>query len=238
MQCSIGMIFLTAGVWLRVLINESFAPVLIGSLLASIGNIFIINSPSKVAGVWFRPVVAPRVTTLGVMANMASIGLGVVLPSFFVNTHSATKDDVKMMLLWEAVIVTVPAILLIALIRKKPQFPPSFAAGVESKSNYKQDLKTLFRNKNYLWLLLSMSMSYGSLTCFTTCIEYIAKPFDLGSPEKVSSYMLIFAMLAGFVSSVIFVMLLRKSFAFKKILGTGINEFIQQWLGLCSSCSL
>lgn len=91
MQCSIGMLFLTAGVWLRVLINESFAPVLIGSLLASIGNIFIINSPSKMANVWFRPVVAPRVTTFGVMANMASIGFGVVLPSLFVNTHSATK---------------------------------------------------------------------------------------------------------------------------------------------------
>lgn len=133
------------------------------------------------------------------------------------------------MLIYEAAIVTVPAILLIALIKNKPKLPPSFAAGVESKSNYKQDLITLFKNKNYLWLLLSMSMSYGSLTCFTACIEYIAKPFALGNPEKVSSYMLIFAMLAGFVSSVIFVVLLRKSFAFKKIIMSGICFVIQLW---------
>ena len=187
------------------------------------------------ANVWFRPVVAPRVTTLGVMANMASIGLGVVLPSLFIhedsNHHDSTdmKNNIRMMLIYEAAIVTVPAILLIALIRNKPKVPPSFAAGVESKSNYKQDLKTLFKNKNYLWLLLSMSMSYGSLTCYTTCIEYIALPFNLGKAETVSSLMLVCAMLAGFVSSVIFVILLRKSFAFKKIIGCGIEYFIQQW---------
>jgi hypothetical protein len=34
------------------------------------------------------------------------------------------------MLMYEAIIVTVPAILLVALIRNKPKNPPSFAAGV------------------------------------------------------------------------------------------------------------
>ena len=76
---------------MRILINESFAPVLIGSLLAAIGNIFIINSPSKMATLWFRPSVVARVTALGVMANLASNGLGVVLPSLFVE-KSSTKS--------------------------------------------------------------------------------------------------------------------------------------------------
>lgn len=79
------MVFLAIGVWLRCLINYSFAPVLIGSLMAAIGNIFIINSPAKLAGTWYRPILVPRITVIGVMSNMASIGLGVVFPTLFVN---------------------------------------------------------------------------------------------------------------------------------------------------------
>lgn len=163
------MILLATGVWLRVLINQSMVATIIGSALAATGNIFIINSPSKMASTWFRPAISPRVTTLGVMANMASIGFGVVLPSIFV-TKTSSKNDVKNMLMWEAIIVSIPAILLVALLKNKPKQPPSFAAAIKNKNDYKSDLLSLLKNKNYIILFISVSLSYGSLTCFTTCI--------------------------------------------------------------------
>lgn len=64
---------------------ESLVPVIIGSFLASLGNIFIINSPSKFASTWFKPSAVARITALGVLFTMASMGLGIVIPPLFVN---------------------------------------------------------------------------------------------------------------------------------------------------------
>lgn len=50
-----GGILVIAGVWLRLLLedkNSTFC--LLGSGLAAIGNIFVLNSPSKVAINWFK----------------------------------------------------------------------------------------------------------------------------------------------------------------------------------------
>ena len=131
------------------------------------------------------------------------------------------------MLIIEAIIVTVPCVLTLILFRNKPSKPPSFAASIEKDSDYIKDLKKLFSNKNYLMLLLSISMSYGTLTAFTTCIEYVASPFGFEKPEDVSSLMLVCAMVAGFVGSVFFIILLKKSLAYKKILATGTTLKIQ-----------
>lgn len=53
--CIIGAIFLVSGVWMRTFIREN-QPVycLIGSILAAIGNVFVLNSPSIVANNWFK----------------------------------------------------------------------------------------------------------------------------------------------------------------------------------------
>lgn len=54
--CSVGGVFLIAGVWLRTLLEEGQPGwCLAGSILASIGNVFILNSPSILANNWFKP---------------------------------------------------------------------------------------------------------------------------------------------------------------------------------------
>ncbi len=50
----IGGIFVIAGVWLRILLQvENSIFCILGSALISIGNIVVINTPSKVAITWF-----------------------------------------------------------------------------------------------------------------------------------------------------------------------------------------
>jgi putative copper export protein len=123
--------------WTRYLIDVSFAFTIVGSLLASCGNIFIINSPSKIANAWFRPSIVAIVTSLGIMFNLASNSLAVILPSFFVNS-SSTKEDVIQLILFEAIIVSVPLIIMIVFLRDKPTHPPSYAsAGQKHSGNYK-----------------------------------------------------------------------------------------------------
>jgi hypothetical protein len=118
--------------WTRYLIDVSFAFTIVGSLLASCGN-----SPSKIANAWFRPSIVAIVTSLGIMFNLASNSLAVILPSFFVNS-SSTKEDVIQLILFEAIIVSVPLIIMIVFLRDKPTHPPSYAsAGQKHSGNYK-----------------------------------------------------------------------------------------------------
>lgn len=120
---------MTIGVWLRVLIQQSLVPVLLGSFFAAFGSIFIINSPSKFATIWFRPNVVARITALGVLFTLGSQAFGIVIPPFFVN-QSSTPSDIERMLIYEAIIVSVPSALLILFFKDKPSKPPSFAASV------------------------------------------------------------------------------------------------------------
>ena len=74
--------------------------------------------------------------------------------------------------------------------------------------------------------MLAVSMSYGSLTCFTTVIEYIILPFHYAKPQSLASTILLTAIVMGFLGSFVFVLVLKISLEYKKILifGTkGIN---------------
>lgn len=209
------------GVWARCLIQVSFGFPLLGSLLAAVGNIFIINSPSKMANVWFKPSMVAMITTLGVMSNLASNAVGVVFPSFFVNSNS-NAQDIEDLLLYEAIIVSVPCMACLLLMRKKPSQSPSYAAAnTTATENYCQDLKHLFTNRNYVLLMLVCSCSYGTLVAFIAVIEYLILPFKYPDATKVASNMLLSAIAFGFVGSLIFVPILKKTRQYRKLLIVG-----------------
>ena len=50
-----GSAFTVAGAWVRTLANTSFTWVIVGQTLNGIGQPFILNSPAKIAAVWFKP---------------------------------------------------------------------------------------------------------------------------------------------------------------------------------------
>lgn len=81
----IGGLLVSAGVWMRLLIGEGNSIYcLIGSGLAAIGNIFVFNTPSKIALNWFRADRAPIIIFLGVVANMISITVGAAVPGLII----------------------------------------------------------------------------------------------------------------------------------------------------------
>ena len=78
--CFGGGILVIVGVWLRTFIDVDPTYCLLGSILAAIGNIFILNSPSLLATNWFKPSSIPGIISLSVLANLISVGLGASLP--------------------------------------------------------------------------------------------------------------------------------------------------------------
>jgi fucose permease len=122
----VGGVFVVGGVWLRLLLEEGNSIFcLMGSGLAAIGNIFILNTPSKLAINWFSSSKVNIVAFTGILFTLLSITLGASLPGFLINDSDSTADDVRELLFYEACIVTVPYIFLIILFKDHPTHPPS-----------------------------------------------------------------------------------------------------------------
>lgn len=167
------------------------------------------------------------VTTMGVMATLASNALGVVFPTLFVNSKS-TSSDIEKLLIIEAIIVSVPLVACILFMRKKPNQAPSYAAANTSATdNYKGDLKILFTNRNYILLMVVCSCSYGSLVAFITVIEYLVLPFKYAEASKTASDMLLASMVAGLAGCLLFVTALKKTHQYRKILVVSNSLVIQ-----------
>jgi hypothetical protein len=92
---------------------------LIGSFLAAFGNLFVLNSAIKVAVNWFNPSNIPNVIFLAVLANQISMTLGAALPGLILNTNP-TVDEIKTLVFYEAIVISAPLVLMIALYRDKP----------------------------------------------------------------------------------------------------------------------
>ena len=60
-----GIIITTIGLWIRVLINESFYFALVGQIIMALGQPLLYNSPAKVTTNWFRTKERAMATMIG-----------------------------------------------------------------------------------------------------------------------------------------------------------------------------
>ena len=84
-------ILTVSGVWLRTLLADGEVGwCLCGTILASIGSIFILSSPSIIANNWFKPSSVPPTISLAVLATLLSVAFGSSLPGLIIKQ---AKDD-------------------------------------------------------------------------------------------------------------------------------------------------
>lgn len=93
---------------------------MLGSGLAAIGNIFVLNTPSKLAINWFKSDQVNIVSFTGILFTLLSITLGAAVPGFLIDEKTGTVDDVRRLLFIEACLVTVPYIFLVIFFRDRP----------------------------------------------------------------------------------------------------------------------
>ena len=93
--------------------------VLAGSTLAAFGNLFILNTPMKVAVNWFKSVSVPGIIFLTVLANLISATLGAALPGLILPKYP-TIDEIKELVFVEAIVISIPLLLMILLFKDKP----------------------------------------------------------------------------------------------------------------------
>ena len=87
---------IVAGVWMRTGIGEGQPGLcLVGSFLAAVGNIAVLNTPTKIPLNWFRDEKVTVVSSVCVLTNLVSMALGIALPGVFISSKSTQHDIIK-----------------------------------------------------------------------------------------------------------------------------------------------
>lgn len=203
------------GLWIRNLNTYSFYYIFAGQLLGAIGQPFLLNAPQKLSAVWYPPKERALSTTIASVANPVGVGIGFLLAQNFVDDNATGVDglnQVNDLMFFTALIGSVLILPSAFLFRKKPPTPPSRTADID-KYSYKESLKHLWQNKNYLVFILSTGLVWGAYNVLATALQPLVSPFNFSSSD--SGNLGAITLISGLIGSVVWGLFLDRTKKYK-----------------------
>ncbi|KAL4477768.1 hypothetical protein ABPG72_018942 [Tetrahymena utriculariae] len=226
---TIACVFSLAACWIRCLVNKSFAFAIIGQLLVGCANPFLINAINKISSNWFYP--SSRAAVTGFLSFFSTVTgvVGLVIPGIYFAGYKAAddtsenyqhgKDLTFNLLLISAVIVSSTSVLNLLFYKDKPATPPSFSANVD-REDFKTALQILIKKRTYVLITICFSFCYGCFIDFAVVLGQLVGPY--GFESQHTSTLSVVCVFSGIFGSVVFIRVLKKTSAYKKLSGLGI----------------
>jgi len=213
-----AMLCLLVCSWLHLLIDANFYLLFVGTVIGGMGNPFFLNAPAKIAALWFKPDARALATTIGSMANPLGTLIGLVLPNLFVNKHVVNKGHGKSamvdLILLQAILTTVIAVLFFLVFRERPPTPPSLTSVEHTQEPFFASCKSLLRNRKFQPLLFCSTIIIGVANATSTLIDQLVHPYGYSSAD--SGLIGVILLLAGMISSIFIGAYVSKSRRFKR----------------------
>lgn len=161
---------------------------LLGQYLAAISQPFLTNVPPKLAAAWFPASERDVATVLASMANPVGIAVGSILPAMCVSEQDDKVVGMNTLLLVEAILAAVSALVAAVFVKSRPVTPPSSAAEKEALDaiNDERDESILqvlstnvmlcIKNRHFVVLLLTFGIGLGLFNAITTLTEELIAP--------------------------------------------------------------
>lgn len=184
------------------------------------GQPFLINGTSKLACIWFGD--NERAIAIGIVSFGLAIGtiIGLSMASFFIfdddkNNHAKIRKETENFMLWVSWGTTALCLPMIIFYKQRPRYFPSRSAEEDATGDKIQninqmisELSTLFKNKNFVSILIIFSIMDGSYTSLGTNINFLFEPFGYSSTD--TSILGALFVVTGLVSSIMFPILIDK----------------------------
>ncbi|XP_041950960.1 feline leukemia virus subgroup C receptor-related protein 1 [Alosa sapidissima] len=201
------------GAWLKCcsIRPDLFAVTMLGQVVCSIAQVFILGLPSKIASLWFGPKEVSTACATAVLGNQLGTAIGFLLPPVLVPNAVEDKDlmgyNISLMFYGTAAVSTVLFLTAIVVIKDRPFLPPSRAQAVLLKSlptnyTYKTSIINILKNKSFILLTISYGIMTGSFYSVSTLLNQIII-FYYKNEEKNAGRIGLTLVLAGMVGSVI-----------------------------------
>jgi LPXTG-motif cell wall-anchored protein len=238
-RVAVGIGAILTGIFgvMRGLTASSYTWVLVAQIGIAIGQPFILNAVTTVAARWFPVRERATASGLGSLAMYLGIFLGLILTPFL-----AARFQIGGMLVAYGAAAVVAAIVFFIFAKERPATPPC-PPEMEVRSLVWDGLKKIFRQRDFILLLVIFFIGLGAFNAVTTWIEDILRPrgFSSGQAGIIGGLMI----LGGIVGALVIPTLSdhyrrRIPFIILALLGTalgltGIALGASYWLLLVSA---
>ncbi|XP_074030442.1 choline/ethanolamine transporter flvcr2a isoform X3 [Leptinotarsa decemlineata] len=221
----IGCIGTFIGIKVFSIRHDLFWIVLLGQIIMSIAQVFIVVLPPKLASVWFKSSEISTACALGLFGGISGNALGYILPTMVVHDSENMKDIASGLkrLCWILTVLMVPVtIVVIFYFPEQPPLPPSATEASRRREQEKLDsidishsMKSMLRNKGFLIHMLAFSMNMGVSTAVGTLLNQFILQYFEGATEEAGR-MGFLMVIAGMVAILVFGIILDKTRKYKE----------------------
>lgn len=221
----IGALFLLLGAWIRLFIlfseERSFTAYFIGAFIAAFGQPFLMNIPSKIATLWFGDKERAMATAVGAVSSPIGSVISFVLPQAFVQESDladimAGQRHFCFYLLVQTMVVTLCIVPALAFIRERPPSPPSVVANeTDNHMGFKEGMKELVSNRNYVLLFITFNFIYAIQASMGAIYANLASMYNY--PMSSNSMCCLLFLVGGILNSFFLGSLLDKYQSYKKL---------------------
>ena len=218
---STSAILLIIGALLKYFINTSIAFAYIGQFLTAIFQPAILNSPGKIASTWFNESRRSIITSICCASNTIGVIFGYLIHSFVMEENIVNpimfKKYFEKYLLVELIITGVCGILFVIFMKNKPKTPPSISKNEQQKLSLKEAYKTLFSNKDFIKILISLTCIVGFVNIIATIFNSYMYLYNIG--DTIATYTAGLANFSGIVFALIISCIVDKTKKYVLIMG-------------------
>jgi cyanate permease len=166
----IGAVFTGFFGLMRGWLSSDYTLVLVSQIGIAVGQPFILNAITKLAARWFP--IRERATASGLGTLAMYIG---ILAGLLVTPYMALKYGMSEMLWIYGIVSVISTVVFFVFARERPPTPPC-NADEEERSMVLDGLKQIFRQREFIWLMVIFFIGLGVFNCVTTWIEDIIRP--------------------------------------------------------------
>ena len=162
---------------MRGLTASSYTLVLVAQIGIAVGQPFILNAVTTVAARWFPVRERATASGLGSLAMYLGIFLGLALTPIL-----TVRFQIAGMLVVYGILSVVAALVFFVFAKERPATPPC-PPGMEVRSLVFDGFKQMFRQRNFILLLVIFFVGLGVFNAVTTWIENIIAPRGFTSTQ-------------------------------------------------------
>ena len=162
---------------LRGLWATNYTLVLIAQIGVAIGQPFVLNAVTTVAARWFPIRERATASGMGSLAMYLGIFAGLVLTPYL-----TIHFQIGGMLMAYGITSVIAALVFIVFSRERPATPPC-PPGMEVRSLVFDGFKQIFRQREFILLLVVFFIGLGTFNAVTTWIEEIVRPNGFSSTQ-------------------------------------------------------
>jgi MFS family permease len=162
---------------MRGLVASNYTWVLVAQIGIAIGQPFVLNAVTTVSARWFPVRERGTASGLGSLAIYLGIFLGLFLTPILV-----AHFQIGGMLVAYGIASVVAALVFLVFARERPLTPPC-PPGMDVRSLVLDGFKQMFRQRNFILLLVIFFIGLGTFNAVTTWIEDIIAPRHFTSAQ-------------------------------------------------------